>query len=118
MGCRDWFVDSVINAQGSLDAGFEGIHYFQSICLHKEAFEAIDQTNVESLTENFKVIDDVVSSKLMELLKLPLPALGEEILRLQAFKVVKQRLVSTTSFEFQMIVKYLQDMSTMLQSWA
>ena len=91
---------------------------FSLFCSHKEAFEAIDQTNVESLTENFKIIGDVVSRKLMELLKLPLPALGEEILRLQAFKVIKQRLVSTTSFEFQVIVKYLKDMSTMLQSWA
>ena len=49
MGNRVWFVDSGIIAQGSLDQGFEGIHYFQSMYLHKEAFRAIVQTNVESV---------------------------------------------------------------------
>ena len=118
MGCGDWFDDSVINARGSVDQGFEVIHYFQSSRLHKEAFGAIVRTNVKSLAENFKNIAAVVSSELIELLKSPLPALVEEILRLEPFKVIKQRIVSTTIPEFQMIVKYLKDMPTMLQSLA
>ena len=32
-------------AQGSVDQDFEGIHYFQYMRLHKEAFGAIVQTN-------------------------------------------------------------------------
>ena len=48
------------------DQGLEGIHYFQSMHLHKEIFRAIFQTNVESITGNFENISAVVSSKLIE----------------------------------------------------
>ena len=60
-----------IIAQGSADQDFEEIHYFQSMRLYKEAFGAIVQTNVESITENLKNIGAVVSSKLIELWKSP-----------------------------------------------
>ena len=39
------------------------IHYFQFMHLHKEAFGAVVQTNVESITEHFKNLDAAVSSK-------------------------------------------------------
>ena len=45
MGNKDWFADSGINAQGSADQGCEGIHYFHSMCLHKEGLGAIAQKN-------------------------------------------------------------------------
>ena len=37
MGNKIYFLDSGITAQGLADQGFEGIHYFQSMNLHKEA---------------------------------------------------------------------------------
>ena len=46
-----------------MDQGFEGMNYFRSMRLHKEAFGAIVQANVESFTENFKNIGAVESSK-------------------------------------------------------
>ena len=60
-----------------MDQVFEGIDYFQPMRLHKEGFGAIAQTNVESLTENFKNIGTVESSKLIELGKSSSPALLE-----------------------------------------
>ena len=33
-GCKDWFVNSVTIAPGSAEQGFEGRHYFWSMCLH------------------------------------------------------------------------------------
>ena len=59
-GNKSWFVDSGIIAQRSADQDFEEILYFQSMRLHKEAFEAIVQTNVESIPENFESIGTVV----------------------------------------------------------
>ena len=79
MDNKDWFVDSGIISQGSADQGFEGIHYFQSMRFHKEAFAAIVQTTVESVTENSANIGVIVSSKLIELRKSLSPALVEEI---------------------------------------
>ena len=84
--------------------------------LHKEAFGAIVQTNVESLTENFKNIGAAASTKLIELRKSSLPALFEEILKLQAFKDIKQHIASTTGTESQITIKYLKDVSVMLLS--
>ena len=49
------------------------------MCLRKEAFGAIVQTNVESITENFENISAVLSSKLIQLQNSPSPALFEEI---------------------------------------
>ena len=54
--------------------------------LHKKVFRAVAQTKVESITENFRNIGSVVSSKLIELQKSQSPTLVEEILKLEAFK--------------------------------
>ena len=46
--------------------------------------------------------------------KSPSPALGEEIMKLEAYKDIKQHIVSTTGTESQMTVKCLKDVSTVL----
>ena len=81
------------------------------MCLRKEAFGAIIQTNVESITKIFENISAVLSSKLIQLQKSPSPALFEEILKLVAFKDIKQPVVPTTITESQMTKKYLKDVS-------
>ena len=55
-----------------------------------------------------------MSSKLIELRKSALPALVEEILKLEAFKDITQYIVSITVTESQMTVNHLKDVSTML----
>ena len=42
-GFKDWCVDSGVIAGGSADAAFEGIHYFRSMRIHKECFDALVQ---------------------------------------------------------------------------
>ena len=66
MDNKDWFVDSGIIGQGSTNQVFKGMHHFQTMRLHKEAFGAIVQTNAESITKKFENIGAVVSSKLIE----------------------------------------------------
>ena len=73
-------------------------------------FAAIVQTKVELLTKN---IDPFLLSNLIELRKSLSPALAEEIMTLDAFKDIKQHMLSTASTESQMTVKYLKDMSKM-----
>ena len=79
-----------IIAQGSVDQDFEGIHYFQSMRWYKEALGAIIQTNVGSITEKVENIGAVVWRELIELLKLPSPALIGEILKLETLIDIKQ----------------------------
>lgn len=50
MSDKDWFSDSDIIAQESLDHGLEGSHYFPAMCFHKEAFVTNVQIKVELLT--------------------------------------------------------------------
>ena len=90
------------------------MYYFHSMHLNKEAFGAIVQTNVESITENFENIGADVSSNLIELRKSPSPALVEKILKLETFKNIEQHIVSTTITESQMTIMYLNPVSTML----
>ena len=72
--------------------------------LHNEGFRAIIQTNVESITEDLENIGDVESSKVRESRKLSSPALVEQILKLEAFKEIKQYTVSITVTESQMAI--------------
>ena len=58
--------------------------------LHKEALGAIVQTNVGSITEKVENIGAVVWRELIELLKLPSPALIGEILKLETLIDIKQ----------------------------
>ena len=70
--------------------------------LHKEAFGALVQTNVESITEIFENIGTVVSSKLIGLRKTLSYAPVQEKLKLETFKDIKQPIVSTVVTESQM----------------
>ena len=92
-GYKNWFVDSGIIAPESAEQAPDRRHYFWSMRLHKEAFAAIDQTKVESLTKN---TDPLLLSKLIELRKSPSPALVEEIMKLDTFKDIKQHNVYDT----------------------
>ena len=78
--------------------------------LHNEVYGVTVKTNVESIAENLENTGAVMSSKLIAL---P-PVLVEEILKLEAFKDIKQHIVSTTVTESQMTIKYLKDVSAML----
>ena len=57
--------------------------------LHKEVFVAIVRTKVESHTKN---IESLLLSRLKELRKSSSPALVEEIMKLDAFKDIKNTL--------------------------
>ena len=51
-----------------------------------------------------------MSSKLIELRKSLSPALLDEILKLEAFKDIKQHIVSTAGTEYQVTIKFLKDL--------
>ena len=67
----------------------EYITFSPCACTRKQ-FEAIIQTNAESITENFTNSGTAMSSMLIVLQKSLSPALVEEILKLKPFKDIKQ----------------------------
>lgn len=48
-GYNQWCVDSGIIASGSADQAFEGRHYYRSMRVHKECFDALVQFKVEEI---------------------------------------------------------------------
>ena len=66
IGYKDWFVDAGTIAQGSSSQAFEGRHYFRSIRIHKEAFDALVQ-QVEHITDNFNSVNGTLLSMLERL---------------------------------------------------
>ena len=51
-----WWVDAGVIAAGSADQAFEGRHYYRSMRLHKECFDALVQHRFERLTGNILLL--------------------------------------------------------------
>ena len=47
---REWCVDAKTITEGSIDQGFEGRHYYQSMQIYKECFDALVQFRIEKVT--------------------------------------------------------------------
>ena len=47
---REWCVDTKTIAEGSINQAFEGRHYYQSMRMHKECFDALVQFCIEKVT--------------------------------------------------------------------
>ena len=41
LGFKDWWVDAGAIAESSVAQAIEGRHYYRSVCLHKQSFEAL-----------------------------------------------------------------------------
>ena len=54
-------------AEGSSSQAFEGRHYFRSMRVHKEGFDALAQYKIENLTDNYKNIDENLLNMLKQL---------------------------------------------------
>ena len=66
LGLQDCFVDSEIIAAGLVSQTFEGRHYYCSIHLHQEGFDALVQKKAEGITSKFELIHPDVLSNLSE----------------------------------------------------
>ena len=57
MDMKQLCIGADVIAQGSADQEFEGCHYYRSLCLHRECFDALVQLRIESITNNYNEID-------------------------------------------------------------
>eukprot|EP00795_Rhopilema_esculentum_P014823 gene14823-5939_t len=70
-GLKDWFTDAGVIASGSVDQALEGRHYFHSMQLLKECFDALGQFRIEDLTGTYSNTDVELLSALKMLRKNP-----------------------------------------------
>ena len=72
-GIKEWCVDANTIAKGTSDSAFEGLHYFRSMKIHKELFDALIQYRFEEIRCSEKGIDEILYSDLLDLRKYPSP---------------------------------------------
>ena len=53
IGYKDSFVDAGTIAHGSAAQAIEGRHYYRSMRVHKEAFDALAQRRIKDITNNY-----------------------------------------------------------------
>ena len=82
--------------------------------IHKEAFEAIVQTRVESLTSNYEEINSELLSELRELRCNPSADILERIVDMDEYQTLKTEIVKVNGTQSKMTLQYLKDVSLML----
>ena len=114
IGYKDWLVDAGTIAQGSSSQAFEGRHYFRSMRIHKEAFDALVQHRVEHITDNFNSVNRTLLSMLKELRISPSSDTIHLILSSKEFSEFFNVFKIMTDTRSQMSIQYLRDISVML----
>ena len=66
-GYMEWCIDAKTIAKRSTEQAFEGRHYYRSMRLHKECFDALVQFRVESLTENLTKMSPILKECIVSL---------------------------------------------------
>ena len=82
--------------------------------LHKEGFDALVQTRIEELTNNFDDIDHDLLMKLITLRQSPSSDTLDDVINTNVFKSLVDAVLTATGTHSQMTINYLKDVSTML----
>ena len=114
-GYRQWCVDAGIIASGSSDQAFEGRHYYRSMRIHKECFDALVQFKVGIVTESHNKTESEFLSSLVAVRKSPSSSTVERVINSPGFNDFLADLAgSVDGTEASMTMAYLQDVSSML----
>ena len=84
-GHKQWCIDAKTIADASADQAFEGKHYFRSMLVHKECFDALVQFRIEKLTNNLEIIDSLLFENLEQLRQDPSPSTLKAVMDMDAF---------------------------------
>ena len=114
IGYKKWFVDSKIMTSGSVDKTVEGRHYYRFMRVHKEAFDAIVQARIESITNSYSGINSALLNAVIDFRHAPSRNKIDSILQMNEFQSLQKNIVSTSGTKSQMTFVYLKDISLLL----
>ena len=109
LGLRDWWCESGIVAEGSVDQAAEGRHYSRSMRLHKQSMEALlrfkgsKTVASKSLTEVAQALRSNIS-----------PSSLEKVLSHPDFLVWKNAMLQSSGTMGTFVVNYIKEVSAML----
>ena len=115
MGYKSWWIDAGVIASGSADKAAEGNHYYRSMRLHKETFNALIHFRAESLTSNFTMMNVELLSRLQSLQRQPNAENLKVILDSNSFTQLFEQIITLCEgTESRMMIAYLRDVSSLL----
>ena len=114
LGYKEWFIDAGTIASGSADRACEGNHYYRSMRLHKESFDALIQYRTEQITEIYTKMDNVLLDNFKELRRQPSNETLHAITGMDAFKTLENDIMKVTGTQSKMTIQYLKDVSNLL----
>ena len=114
IGYQEWYSDAGIIAEGSAPQAFEGRHYFRSMRIHKEGFDALAQHRIDNMTSNYENLDKKLLENLKQLRLSPSSHIIQEILGSNEFIQFMKTFELTTDTRSSMTMQYLKDVSLML----
>ena len=95
-GYQDWYVDSGVIAEGSAENAFKGSHYYRSMRITKEGFDALSQMRISEITNEYTLLDDELIENLKTLRKDPSNSIVDTILNSESFLTLYQQFIQTT----------------------
>ena len=114
IGYQEWYSDAGIIAEGSAPQAFEGRHYFHSMRIHKEGFDALAQHRIDNMTSNYENLDKKLLENLKQLRLSPSSHITQEILGSNEFIQFMKTFELTTDPRSSMTMQYLKDVSLLL----
>ena len=111
---QERYSDAGVIAEGSSSQAFEGRHYFRSMRIHKEGFDALCQHRMENLTDDYRNIDETLLHNLKILRKTPSSEAVQQIMSSKEFLEFLSDFEATTDIRSTMTMQYLRDVSLML----
>ena len=114
-GFKEWCVDANTIAKGYSDSAFEGWHYFRSMRIHQELFDALIQYRFEEIRCCEEGIDEILYSDLLDLRKSPSPVSLKQVVNSQNYgKLVTNILRCKERSDGELTVEYIKDVSILL----
>ena len=113
-GYQNWFADAGVIAEGSAEQAFKGQHYYRSMRIHKEGFDALSQIRFAELTDQYSQLDEELLGNLKELRRNPSNVIIDSILKSTSFQSLYRTFVETYDAKGEMTMAYLKDVSLML----
>eukprot|EP00795_Rhopilema_esculentum_P005340 gene5340-512_t len=118
-GMKEWCIDAEVIAPGSADSALEGRHYFRSMRLHKECFDALVQFRIEHITDGHSKTDPHLMATIEKLRKEPSPSTMNDLIYHPSFAVLCQNVLCyEEESEGHLTVQYLKDVSSTLRGYS
>ena len=113
-GYQSWYADAGVIAEGSGEQAFKGQHYYRSMRIHKEGFDALSQVRISELTEQYTRLDADLLENLKTLRRNPDATIVESILSSASFQALYENFTKSSGPKCDMTLTYLKDVSLML----